>query len=159
VHEKTTAEEIWNDTQGKVDVLVIGVGTGGTLTGCGRALKARKPSLKIVAVEPDGSPVLSKGARGPHKIQGIGAGFVPKVLDTSFIDEVVTVSNDQAFDTARALAKLEGIPGGISTGANVAASLEIAKRADMSGKTIVTFAPSCAERYFSSELFVEAPKA
>jgi cysteine synthase A len=159
VHEKTTAEEIWNDTQGKVDVLVVGVGTGGTLTGCGRALKARKPSLKIVAVEPDGSPVLSKGARGPHKIQGIGAGFVPKVLDTSFIDEVVTVSNDQAFDTARALAKLEGIPGGISTGANVAASLEIAKRADMSGKTIVTFAPSCAERYFSSELFVEAPKA
>ncbi len=159
VHEKTTAEEIWNDTQGKVDVLVIGVGTGGTLTGCGRAFKARKPSLKIVAVEPDGSPVLSKGARGPHKIQGIGAGFVPKVLDTSFIDEVVTVSNDQAFDTARALAKLEGIPGGISTGANVAASLEIAKRADMSGKTIVTFAPSCAERYFSSELFVEAPKA
>jgi cysteine synthase A len=159
VHEKTTAEEIWNDTQGKVDVLVVGVGTGGTLTGCGRALKTRKPSLKIVAVEPDGSPVLSKGARGPHKIQGIGAGFVPKVLDTAFIDEVVTVSNEQAFDTARALARSEGIPGGISTGANVAAALEIAKRADMSGKTIVTFAPSCAERYFSSELFVEAPKA
>ncbi len=159
VHEKTTAEEIWNDTQGKVDVLVIGVGTGGTLTGCGRALKGRKPSLKIVAVEPDGSPVLSKGGRGPHKIQGLGAGFVPKVLETAFIDEVVTVSNDQAFETARALAKLEGIPGGISTGANLAAALEIAKRPDMSGKTIVTVAPSSAERYFSSELFVEAPKA
>lgn len=158
VHERTTAEEIWNDTQGKVDVLVIGVGTGGTLTGCGRVLKARKPSLKIIAVEPEGSPVLSGGARGPHKIQGIGAGFVPKVLDTTFIDEVVRVSNDQAFETSRLLAKSEGIPGGISTGANVAAALEVAKRDDMSGKTIITFAPSSAERYFSSELFVEPPK-
>lgn len=158
VHERTTAEEIWNDTQGKVDVLVIGVGTGGTLTGCGRVLKARKPSLKIIAVEPEGSPVLSGGARGPHKIQGIGAGFVPKVLDTTFIDEVVRVSNDQAFETSRLLAKSEGIPGGISTGANVAAALEVAKRDGMSGKTIVTFAPSSAERYFSSELFVEPPK-
>ncbi len=158
VHERTTAEEIWNDTQGKVDVLVIGVGTGGTLTGCGRVLKARKPSLKIIAVEPEGSPVLSGGARGPHKIQGIGAGFVPKVLDTTFIDEVVRVSNDQAFETSRLLAKSEGIPGGISTGANVAAALEAAKRDDMSGKTIITFAPSSAERYFSSELFVEPPK-
>ncbi len=159
VHERTTAEEIWTDTQGKVDVLVIGVGTGGTLTGCGRVLKARKPSLKIIAVEPEGSPVLSGGARGPHKIQGIGAGFVPKVLDTSFIDEVVQVSNDKAFEMARSLAKVEGIPGGISTGANLAAALEVAKRDDMAGKTIVTFAPSSAERYFSSELFVEPPKS
>lgn len=158
VHEKTTAEEIWNDTQGNVDVLVIGVGTGGTLTGCGRVLKQRKPSLKIVAVEPEGSPVLSGGARGPHKIQGIGAGFVPKVLDTSFIDEVVRVSNDKAFETSRLLAKKEGIPGGISTGANVAAALEVAAREELAGKTVVTFAPSSAERYFSSELFVEPPK-
>jgi cysteine synthase A len=159
VHEKTTAEEIWNDTQGNVDVLVIGVGTGGTLTGCGRVLKKRKPSLKIIAVEPEGSPVLSGGARGPHKIQGIGAGFVPKVLDTKFIDEVVRVSNDKAFETARLLAKIEGIPGGISTGANLASALEVAAREGMDGKTVVTFAPSSAERYFSSELFVEPPKA
>ena len=158
VHEKTTAEEIWNDTQGKVDVLVVGVGTGGTLTGCGRVLKARKPSLKIIAVEPEGSPILSGGARGPHKIQGIGAGFVPKVLDTTFIDEVVRVSNDQAFETARSLAKVEGIPGGISTGANVAAALEVAAREGMSGKTVVTFAPSSAERYYTSELFVDPPQ-
>lgn len=158
VHEKTTAEEIWNDTEGKVDVLVVGVGTGGTLTGCGRVLKARKPSLKIIAVEPEGSPILSGGARGPHKIQGIGAGFVPKVLDTAFIDEVVRVSNDQAFETARSLAKVEGIPGGISTGANVAAALEVAAREGMSGKTVVTFAPSSAERYYTSELFVDPPQ-
>ena len=158
VHEKTTAEEIWNDTQGKIDVLVVGVGTGGTLTGCGRVLKARKPSLKIIAVEPEGSPILSGGARGPHKIQGIGAGFVPKVLDTTFIDEVVRVSNDQAFETARSLAKVEGIPGGISTGANVAAALEVAAREGMSGKTVVTFAPSSAERYYTSELFVDPPQ-
>jgi len=155
VHEKTTAEELWNDTQGKIDVLVIGVGTGGTLTGCGRVLKARNPSIKIIAVEPEGSPVLSGGARGPHKIQGIGAGFVPKVLDTSFIDEVVKVSNDKAFETSRSLARTEGIPGGISTGANVAAALEVAARDGMGGKTVVTFAPSSAERYFTSELFVE----
>lgn len=158
VHEKTTAEEIWNDTQGNVDVLVIGVGTGGTLTGCGRVLKARKPSVKIIAVEPEGSPILSGGARGPHKIQGIGAGFVPKVLDTTFIDEVVRVSNDQAFETARSLAKIEGIPGGISTGGNVAAALEVAARDGMGGKTVVTFAPSSAERYYTSELFVEPPQ-
>ena len=159
VHEKTTAEELWNDTQGNIDVLVIGVGTGGTLTGCGRVLKKRKPSLKIIAVEPEGSPVLSGGARGPHKIQGIGAGFVPKVLDTKFIDEVVRVSNEKAFETSRLLARIEGIPGGISTGANLAAALEVAQRDDMSGKTVVTFAPSSAERYFTSELFVEPPKA
>jgi cysteine synthase A len=159
VHEKTTAEEVWNDTKGKVDALVIGVGTGGTLTGCGRVIKKRKPSVRIYAVEPEGSPVLSGGNRGPHKIQGIGAGFVPAVLDTKFIDEVLTVSNDKAFETARQLAKVEGIPGGISTGANLAAALAIAQREDMNGKTIVTFSPSCAERYFSSELFVEPPKA
>jgi cysteine synthase A len=158
VHEKTTAEEIWADTNGHVDVLVVGVGTGGTLTGCGRVLKERKPSLKIIAVEPEGSPILSGGARGPHKIQGIGAGFVPKVLDTKFIDEVVRVSNEKAFETSRSLAKLEGIPGGISTGANVAAALEVASREDLRGKTVVTFAPSSAERYFSSELFVELPQ-
>lgn len=158
VHEKTTAEEIWADTEGNVDVLVIGVGTGGTLTGCARVLKARKPSLKVVAVEPEGSPILSGGARGPHKIQGIGAGFVPKVLDTKFIDEVVRVSNEKAFETSRSLAKLEGIPGGISTGANVAAALEVAARDELRGKTVVTFAPSSAERYFSSELFVEPPQ-
>jgi cysteine synthase A len=157
VHEKTTAEEIWNDTKGKVDAIVVGVGTGGTLTGCGRVLKKRKPSVKIYAVEPEGSPVLSGGNRGPHKIQGIGAGFVPAVLDTKFIDEVLKVSNDKAFETARMLAKVEGIPGGISTGANLAAAIEVATREDMAGKTVVTFAPSCAERYFSSELFVDPP--
>ena len=158
VHEKTTAEELWNDTKGNIDVLVVGVGTGGTLTGCGRVLKARKPSIKVVAVEPEGSPILSGGARGPHKIQGIGAGFVPKVLDTSFIDEVVRVSNDKAFETARSLARVEGIPGGISTGANLVAAFEIASRDGMAGKTVVTFAPSSAERYFSSELFVDPPQ-
>jgi cysteine synthase A len=159
VHEKTTAEEIWNDTQGNVDALVIGVGTGGTLTGCARVLKPRKPSLKVIAVEPEGSPVISGGSRGPHKIQGIGAGFIPGVLDTKLIDSVVKVSNDKAFEYARLLAKIEGIPGGISTGANLAAAVEVASRDDMAGKTIVTFAPSSAERYFSSELFVEPPKA
>jgi cysteine synthase A len=157
VHERTTAEEIWADTGGKVDALVIGVGTGGTLTGCGRVLKKRIPNLKIFAVEPTGSPVLSGGNRGPHKIQGIGAGFVPAVLDTSFIDEVVTVSNEQAFDTSRQLAKVEGIPGGISTGANLAAAIAIGSRDGMAGKTVVTFAPSCAERYFTSELFLDPP--
>lgn len=155
VHARTTAEEIWNDTGGNVDVLVIGVGTGGTLTGCGRVLKARKPSLKVIAVEPAGSPVLSGGNRGPHKIQGIGAGFVPGVLDTSLIDEIITVSNDQAFEVSRLLSKTEGIPGGISTGANLAAAISVATRENMNGKTVVTFAPSCAERYYTSELFLE----
>ncbi len=155
VHELTTAEEIWNDTHGKVDVLVIGVGTGGTLTGCGRALKPRKPSLKIIAVEPTTSPVLSGKPRGPHKIQGIGAGFIPSILDTGLIDEIVTVSSEQAIEVARLVAKVEGIPGGISTGANVAAALSVAERPDMAGKTIVTFAPSSAERYFSSDLFID----
>lgn len=158
VHEKTTAEEIWNDTKGALDALVVGVGTGGTLTGCGRVLKARKPGIKIFAVEPTTSPILSGGARGPHKIQGIGAGFVPSILDTSLIDEIVTVSSEISFEVSRMLARVEGIPGGISTGANLAAAMTVAQRPDMAGKTIVTFAPSCAERYFSSELFAELPK-
>lgn len=158
VHERTTAEEIWNDTQGKVDAIVVGVGTGGTITGVGRVLKPRKPSLKIIAVEPSTSPVLSGKPRGPHKIQGIGAGFIPSILDTGLIDEIVTVSSEQAFETSRLVAKTEGIPGGISTGANVAAALEIAKRPEYAGKTIVTFAPSSAERYFSSDLFVDPSK-
>jgi cysteine synthase len=157
VHELTTGEEIWADTSGKVDALVIGVGTGGTLTGCGRVLKPRIPNLKIIAVEPAASPVLSGGQRGPHKIQGIGAGFVPAVLDRQFIDEVITVSNEAAFETARTLARREGIPGGISTGANVAAALSVAARPTMTGTTIVTFAPSSAERYFSSDLFLDLP--
>ncbi len=157
VHEKTTAEELWNDTRGKVDVLVVGVGTGGTLTGCGRILKPRIPGLKIVAVEPSTSPVLSGKPRGPHKIQGIGAGFVPEILDTRLIDEVVTVPSEMAFEVARMLARVEGIPGGISTGANLAAALTVAARDGMAGKTIVTFAPSSAERYFTSDLFAEPP--
>ena len=155
VHELTTAEEIWADTNGNVDCLIIGVGTGGTLTGCGRVLKPRRPNLKIIAVEPAASPVLSGGLRGPHKIQGIGAGFIPEVLERSFIDEVLTISNEAAFDMARALASREGIPAGISTGANVAAALSVAARTEMAGKTIVTFAPSSAERYFSSDLFLD----
>ena len=155
VHEKTTAEEIWNDTHGKVDVLVIGVGTGGTLTGCGRALKPRKPSLKIIAVEPTTSAVLSGKPPGPHKIQGLGAGFIPSILDMSYFDEIITVSSEMALDAARMLAKVEGIPGGISTGGNLVATLVVAERPEMAGKTIVTFAPSSAERYLSSALFVE----
>jgi cysteine synthase A len=155
VHARTTAEEIWADTGGNIDAIVIGVGTGGTLTGVGRVLKPRKPDLKIIAVEPTGSPILSGGNRGPHKIQGIGAGFAPKVLDRSLIDEVVTVSNEMAFDVSRLVAKTEGIPGGISTGANVAAAIAVATRPEYAGKTVVTFAPSSAERYFSSELFLD----
>ncbi|NOT70151.1 MAG: cysteine synthase A [Hyphomicrobium sp.] len=154
VHEKTTAEEIWRDTGGKVDAVVVGVGTGGTITGVGRVLKPRKPDVKIIAVEPEGSPVLSGRPKGAHKIQGIGAGFVPDVLDRSVIDEILTVSNEDAFEYSRLLAKLEGIPGGISTGANLAAAIAVAKRDDYAGKTVVTFAPSSAERYFSSDLFV-----
>jgi len=159
VHARTTAEEIWNDTKGKVDALVIGVGTGGTLTGVGHVLKSRKPDLKIFAVEPSTSAILSGQPRGPHKIQGIGAGFIPSILDRSLIDGIVTVSSEAAFEYARMLAKVEGIPGGISTGGNLAASIEVAKRPEMAGKTIVTFAPSSAERYFSSELFVEPGKS
>lgn len=153
IHRKTTAEEIWNDTNGQLDAFVAGVGTGGTITGVGQVLKPRLPSLKIIAVEPEDSAILSGGQPGPHKIQGIGAGFVPDVLDRSIIDDVVTVGNQTAFDTARQLSKLEGIPGGISTGANVAAALEVAARPEFKGKRIVTVAPSFAERYISSPLF------
>jgi cysteine synthase A len=153
IHRHTTALEIWNDTDGGVDVFVSGVGTGGTITGVGQVLKQHKPGIKIVAVEPEDSPVLSGGTAGPHKIQGIGAGFVPGILDRGVIDDVVTVGNQTAFDTARAMARLEGIPCGISSGAAVAAALEVGARPDMAGKTIVVIVPSFAERYISSALF------
>jgi cysteine synthase A len=153
IHRRTTAEEIWNDTGGGIDVFVAGVGTGGTITGVGQVLKPRKPSLRVIAVEPEDSPVLSGGQPGPHKIQGIGAGFIPDVLDRSVIDEVVTVGNQTAFDTARALARHEGIPGGISSGAAVAAALEVGRRPALAGKTIVVVVPSFAERYLSTALF------
>lgn len=153
VHRRTTAEEIWNDTEGAIDVLVSGVGTGGTITGVGQVLKPRKPSLRIVAVEPEDSPVLSGGQPGPHKIQGIGAGFVPAVLDPSVIDEVVTVGNQTSFDMARLVARVEGVPVGISSGAAVAAALEVAARGGMEDKTIVIIIPSFAERYLSTALF------
>ncbi len=156
IHRRTTAEEIWNDTAGRIDVFVAGVGTGGTITGVGQVLKPRKRGLRVVAVEPEDSPVLSGGQPGPHKIQGIGPGFVPEILDRSVIDEVVTVGNATAFDTARALARYEGIPGGISSGAAVAAALDIGKRDNMAGKTIVVIVPSFAERYLSTALFEES---
>lgn len=153
IHRKTTALEIWNDTGGEADVLISGVGTGGTLTGCASVLKEKKPGFHVVAVEPTDSPILSGGAPGPHKIQGIGAGFVPDILDTGLIDEVVTVSNDDAFAMAREAAKLEGVPGGISSGAALKAALEVAKRDDMAGKTVVVILASFAERYLSTALF------
>jgi cysteine synthase len=153
IHRRTTAEEIWNDTHGQVDVIVSGVGTGGTITGVGQVLKARRPGLRMVAVEPEDSPVLSGGQPGPHKIQGIGAGFVPAILDRSVIDEVITVGNQTAFDTARLLARREGIPAGISSGAAVAAALEIGARPQMAGNNIVIIIPSFAERYLSTALF------
>lgn len=153
IHRKTTAEEIWNDTNGAFDAFVAGVGTGGTITGVAQVIKPRLPHMKVFAVEPEDSPVLSGGQPGPHKIQGIGAGFVPDVLDRSLIDGVITIGNQTAFDTSRRLAKLEGIPGGISTGANVAAALELASRPEYKGKRIITVAPSFAERYLSTALF------
>lgn len=153
IHRATTAEEIWTDTAGKVDVVISGVGTGGTITGVGEVLKARKPSVRMVAVEPEDSPVLSGGNPGPHKIQGIGAGFVPKILNTKIIDEIITIGNETAFETARKVAKLDAIPCGISSGAAFAAALEVGARPGMEGKTIVTIIPSFAERYLSTALF------
>jgi len=153
IHRKTTAEEIWNDTDGGVDAVISGVGTGGTITGVGQILKKRKPEIRIIAVEPEDSPVLSGGQPGPHKIQGIGAGFIPPIVDRSIIDDVVTISNETAFETAREAARLEGIPGGISSGAAIAAAFEVGACPEMEGKMIVTIIPSFAERYLSTALF------
>lgn len=153
IHRRTTAEEIWNDTHGAVDIVISGVGTGGTLTGVGQVLKERKQGVQMVAVEPEDSPVLSGGEPGTHKIQGLGAGFVPAILDTGLIDEVIQVSNDTAFEKARELAISDGIAAGISSGAALAAAIEIAKRPENSGKTIVAVLPDHAERYISTPLF------
>ncbi|MDP3041538.1 MAG: cysteine synthase A [Candidatus Omnitrophota bacterium] len=155
IHRKTTAEEIWNDTDGKVDILISGVGTGGTITGVSEVIKKRKPSFKAIAVEPDASPVLSGGAPGAHKIQGIGAGFIPQVLNRKVIDEVIRVTNDDSGETARSLAKLEGILAGISSGAALWAALEVAKRKENKGKVIVVILPDTGERYLSTWLFQE----
>jgi len=153
IHRRTTAEEIWHDTQGGVDALVSGIGTGGTITGVGQVLKARKPGVRVVAVEPSASPVLSGGSPSPHPIQGIGAGFVPEVLDTKIYDEIIQVSGDESMAAARRLARREGIPGGISSGAALAASLKLAARPEMAGKQIVVIIPSFAERYITTALF------
>jgi cysteine synthase A len=153
IHRVSTAEEIWNDTKGEVDAVISGVGTGGTISGVGQVLKARKPSVKMIAVEPTGSAVLSGGLPGPHKIQGIGGGFVPAILDRGVMDEVIQVSNEDAFDWARKCARVEGVPVGISSGAALAAAFDVAARDEMTGKTIVTIIPSFAERYLSTALF------
>ena len=150
IHRSTTAEEIWNDTEGKVDIFISGIGTGGTITGVGQVIKKRKPSLHVVAVEPEGSPVLSGGQPGPHKIQGIGAGFAPRILDTSVYDEVVTVSNDDSIANARLVARLEGVPVGISSGAALQAAIVVGSRPENAGKTMVVIIPSFAERYLST---------
>jgi cysteine synthase A len=157
-HRETTAREIWIDTDGRVDILVAGVGTGGTLTGCGEVLKSRNPDLKVVAVEPKDSPVLSGGNAGPHKIQGIGAGFVPEVLNVDLIDEIVQVANEDAMETARQLAAKEGILSGISGGANIWAAVQLSQRAENAGKTIVTFICDTGERYVSTELYSNLPE-
>lgn len=153
IHRRTTAEEIWRDTNGVLDAVVLGVGTGGTLTGVGEVLKSRRPEIRIIAVEPEKSPVLSGGTHSPHMIQGIGAGFIPEVLKTDLIDEVLLVSNEEAIDTARRLAALDGIPAGISSGAALACAVRVAKRDEMKGQTVVTVLPDCAERYLSTVLF------
>jgi cysteine synthase A len=153
IHRNTTAEEIWNDTNGDVDVVISGVGTGGTLTGIGSVLKARKPGLKMIAVEPEDSPILSGGLPGPHKIQGIGAGFIPANLDISLIDDIICIGNETAFATARKSARMEGLPVGISSGAALAAAIEIGAKAEYAGKSIVVIVPSFAERYLSTLLF------
>jgi cysteine synthase A len=159
IHRKTTAEEIWRDTDGQVDIVVGGVGTGGTITGVGETLKAKNPNIKIVAVEPTDSPVLSGGQKGPHKIQGIGAGFVPDIFNKAVVDEIFQVKNEEAFDTSRALAKAEGLLVGISSGAAAYAAAQIAKRPENKGKTIVVVLPDTGERYLSTTLFQEESKS
>jgi cysteine synthase A len=159
IHRKTTAEEIWKDTDGKIDFLVSGIGTGGTITGVGEVIKARRPSFKAIAVEPDASPVLSGGVKGPHPIQGIGAGFVPEVLNTKIYDEIIRVKNDDAFQTARRMAREEGLLVGISSGAATWAALQVANRKENAGKLIVVIIPSFGERYLSTPLFADLAEA